>query len=74
MHYCRSMCGYHWKQQILPVVIGKAKCPCCFGKMFDPNLLLHYYYNIKAWMTGTVLKIAQGHYNRPLNLHLNGTC
>ena len=42
--------------KILPVVIGKSKRPRCFGKTFDPNLLLHYYYNTKAWMTGTVFE------------------
>ena len=46
------------RDKMLPVhvVIGKSKRPRCFGKTFDPNLLLHYYYNTKAWMMGTVFE------------------
>ena len=42
--------------KMLPVVVGKSKRLRCFGKTFDPNLLLHYYNNTKAWMTGTIFE------------------
>lgn len=34
-----------------PVVIAKAARPRCFGKTFDPNLLVRYFSNSNAWMT-----------------------
>jgi hypothetical protein len=32
-----------------PVMIAKSKRPRCFGKTFDPNLILQYYSNTKAY-------------------------
>jgi hypothetical protein len=37
-----------------PVVIGKSARPRCFGKEFNPNMILPYYNNTKAWMTASV--------------------
>jgi hypothetical protein len=39
-----------------PVVIAKFKRPRCFGKLFDPNDLIHYYHNEKAWITMIIFK------------------
>jgi hypothetical protein len=36
---------------LYPLVIGKFKRPRCFGKVWDPNDVVHYYNNLKAWMT-----------------------
>ena len=37
--------------KLKPLVIGRFKRPRCFGKVWDPNDVVHYYYNTKAWMT-----------------------
>lgn len=34
-----------------PLVINKHERPRCFGKVWNPNNVVHYYYNSKAWMT-----------------------
>lgn len=37
-----------------PVIIGKAARPRSFGKVFDPSIYCDYFYNKKAWMTGSI--------------------
>ncbi len=37
-----------------PMVIHKYERPRCFGKVWNPNSVVHYYYNSKAWMTQLV--------------------
>ena len=37
-----------------PVVIAKYARPRCFPKSFDPNYVVQYYNNTKAWMTGNI--------------------
>jgi len=44
--FCASACGEKYR----PLVIGKYKRPRCFGKHFDPNKIVDYYYNNTAWM------------------------
>jgi hypothetical protein len=43
--------------KLKPLVIGKFKRPRCFGKVWDPNDVVHYYNNLKAWMTMEILLI-----------------
>ena len=38
------------------VVIGRYMRPRCFGKVWDPNNVAKYYYNLKAWMTMDIFK------------------
>ena len=38
-------------EKLKPLVIGKSKRPRCFGKKFDPNQIVTYRNNKKAWMT-----------------------
>ena len=44
-------------RKLYPLVIGKFKRPRCFGKVWDPNDVVHYYNNLKAWMTMEILLI-----------------
>ena len=37
-------------------MIGKAKNPQCFGKLWDPNDYVKWYNNCKAWMTMNIFK------------------
>ena len=39
-----------------PIVIAKYARPRCFGKLFDPDQVVFYYHNNKAWMTMVVFK------------------
>ncbi|KAG1681435.1 Tigger transposable element-derived protein 4 [Nymphon striatum] len=47
---CASMMG----EKMKPVVIGKSRCPRCFGKIDIKTLPVHYYNNKKAWMTSKI--------------------
>lgn len=51
-----------------PVVIGKYKRPRCFGKIFDPNYIVHYYNNEKAWMTMIIFKDWLSRFNSKIKL------
>lgn len=48
---CSNSTGTH---RVRPLLIHKFKNPRCFKGKFDPNKLVDYYFNKKAWMTATI--------------------
>eukprot|EP00731_Ephydatia_muelleri_P011612 Em0006g506a len=46
-----NVCG---TERLKPIVIHKYKRPCCFGNSFNPDIVVSYYYNKKAWMRSEV--------------------
>lgn len=40
--------------RLRPLVISTAKKHRCFGKTFDPESVVDYHHNQKAWMNGQV--------------------
>ena len=54
-------------ERLKPLVIHKYKRPRCFGKSFNPNSLVWYYNNKKAWMCSDVRMV---HYCNMCNLLL----
>ena len=40
-----------------PLFIGHARKPRCFQKQEGPKLGFYYFWNKKAWMTGSVFKV-----------------
>lgn len=44
--------------RVRPLIIHKAKKPRCFGTSFDPNELVDYYHNPKAWMNKEVNRVS----------------
>ena len=49
-------CNASGKDKVKLVVISKFARPRCFGKVFDPNNVVHYYNNQKAWMTAAIFE------------------
>ncbi|KAL2622862.1 hypothetical protein R1flu_003067 [Riccia fluitans] len=45
---CNNILG---REKWMPVVITSAKRPRCFGKIWQPSSVSHYFFNKKAWMT-----------------------
>ena len=45
---CTNVSG---KERMKMVFIHNSVRPRCFPKAFDPNMLVHYYFNAEAWMT-----------------------
>jgi hypothetical protein len=48
---CANISG---KERLKMVFIHKSARPRCFPKAFDPNILVHFYFNSTAWMNGDV--------------------
>eukprot|EP00731_Ephydatia_muelleri_P026385 Em0018g485a len=46
-----NVCG---TERLKPIVIHKYKRPRCFGNSFNPDIVVSYYYNKKAWMRSEV--------------------
>jgi len=51
-----------------PVVIARARRPCCFGKTFQPSIYADYFYNTKAWMTTTIFQEITKAFDRDMSL------
>lgn len=43
-------------EKLLPLIIGKAAKPRCFGKSWNVRELCYYYHNAKAWMNASIFQ------------------
>ena len=62
---CCNSTGTH---KLKLVVIAKFARPRCFGKVFDPNHIVDYYNNQKAWMTTIIFEDWLKKFNARLRL------
>ena len=52
------------KSEVKPIVIWKAENPCCFKGVKKIDLLVEYYSQPKAWITGDTLQRVLSKLNR----------
>jgi hypothetical protein len=61
-------CNASGNDKLKLLLISKVKRPRCFGKVFDPNNIVHYYNNEKAWMTTIIFEDWLKKWNAKLKL------
>ena len=61
-------CNASGNDKLKLLLISKVKRPRCFGKVFDPNNIVHYYNNEKAWMTTIIFEDWLKKWNAKLEL------
>ena len=61
-------CNSTGTDKLKPLVIGKAKRPRCFGKVFQPSQLVYYTFNKKAWMTMVLFEEWLEYFNSRMKL------
>ena len=49
-------CNQTGDEYIKPLIINKSRKPHCFGRFFNPNSIVSFYCNQKAWMTMVVFE------------------
>ncbi|XP_060577655.1 tigger transposable element-derived protein 6-like [Ruditapes philippinarum] len=61
-----ALCASAEGEKLKPIVIGKSENTRCFKNINKKDLLVHYYFNKKAWMTSNIYKDFLKNFNKKM--------